>query len=177
MLLPERGVQKTHLLILPLSPLYSPMLSRLLWVFSPNEFCISKLIFCQNHFRLMTVVFVYPLSTLPGYVHYFPPLPLNSCQQVYRAAPLFCINCRQPQEAMQRVRKGVRGSWRQGKHKCWLLQVSINLVISWVQFINVYTYMNRKDTEGSEFHFLNSVSWLTCHCFIQQPPPVKIQQF
>ena len=116
----KRSLENTSSYFAPF-PLYSPMLSRLLWVFSPNEFCISKLIFCQNHFRLMTVVFVYPLSTLPGYVHYFPPLPLNSCQQVYRAAPLFCINCRQPQEAMQRVHKGVRWSWRQGKHKCWLL--------------------------------------------------------
>ena len=94
---------KTHLLIFPLSPLHSPMLSTLLWVFSPNEFCISKLIFCQNHFRLMTVVFVYPLSTLPGYVHYFPPLPLNSCQQVYRSALLLCINCREPQDAIQSI--------------------------------------------------------------------------
>lgn len=32
--------------------------------------------------------------------------------------------------------------------------------------------MNRKDVEGSEFQFLNSVSWLTFP-FIQQPPPVK----
>lgn len=68
---------------------------------------VSELIFCQNHFRLMTVVFVYPLSTLPGCVHCFPPLPLNSCQQVYRAAPLLCICQREPKNAMGMVCKGV----------------------------------------------------------------------
>lgn len=104
----KRLLEKHLVLFCPLYLLHSLILSRLLWVFSQNEFYISKLIFCQNHFRLMTVVFVYPLSMLPGYVCYLPPLPLNSCRQAYRATLLLCINCEEPQ--------GYNGEWP--KKKC-----------------------------------------------------------
>lgn len=146
-------------------PLYSPILSRLLWVFSPNEFCVSKLIFCQNHLRLMAVVFVYPLSTLPGYVFCFSPLPLNSCQQVYRATPLLYINVGNHRMHWKSIHKEVCRTGldiTKDKHKfCHKLDKSFSVL-----------YLYEKTQEGSEFQFLNFVSWLTFP-FIQHPPPVK----
>lgn len=65
---------------------YSRILCRLLQVFSPNEFCISKLISCQIHLRLMTGVCV-AIKHTARMCPLLSTSPIKQLSQICRSAP------------------------------------------------------------------------------------------
>lgn len=58
---------------------------------SPNEFCISKLIFCQNHLRLMTCVCV-AIKHTARMCPLLSPCSIKQPSQICRSAPCSALS-------------------------------------------------------------------------------------